>query len=53
MPQPGELCSGKFMTRVPRSLHAWLVTRAKQEGVSMNTLVTTYLAEALGRRKTH
>jgi len=22
MPQPGELCSGKFMTRVPRSLHA-------------------------------
>lgn len=53
IPKPGETSSGKFVTRVPKSLHARLVARAKQEGVSMNTLVTTYLAERLGRRKTH
>ncbi len=51
IPQAGESCSGKFITRVPKSLHAQLMARAKQEGTSINTLVTTYLAERLGRRK--
>ncbi len=51
IPQAGESCSGKFVTRVPKSLHAQLMARAKQEGTSINTLVTTYLAERLGRRK--
>ena len=51
IPKPGESFSGKFVTRVPKSLHARLMARAKQEGVSMNTLVTTYLAEALGKRE--
>lgn len=40
--------SGKFIQRVPKSLHARLALRAKQEGVSMNTLVTSFLAESLG-----
>jgi len=50
IPIPGELPSGKFITRVPRSLHARLSARARQEGVSMNGLVSTFLAESLGRR---
>lgn len=51
IPRPGESSSGKFVTRVPKSLHARLVARAKQEGVSMNALVTTFLAESLGKRE--
>ena len=51
IPTPGELPSGKFITRVPRSLHARLSARAKQEGVSMNGLVSSFLAESLGRRE--
>ncbi|WP_296759895.1 toxin-antitoxin system HicB family antitoxin [Thioalkalivibrio sp.] len=40
----------KFVARVPRSLHARLAARARQEGVSMNALVSAYLAEGLGRQ---
>jgi predicted RNase H-like HicB family nuclease len=43
--------SGKFVARLPKSLHARLVAKAKQEGVSLNTLVLAYLAEGLGHRK--
>lgn len=43
--------SGKFVTRVPKSIHAQLTTRARQEGVSLNTLVLTLIAEGLGRRE--
>ncbi len=51
VPEPGSGggYSGKFMQRVPKSLHARLALRAKQEGVSMNSLVTTILAESLGK----
>jgi antitoxin HicB len=49
VPEPGSGGhSGKFIQRVPKSLHARLTARARQEGVSMNTLVTTILAESLG-----
>jgi len=37
--------------RLPKSLQARLQARAKQEGVSMNTLVAAFLAEALGKRE--
>ncbi len=40
----------RLMQRLPRSLHASLVARARTEGTSMNTLVTMLLAEGLGRR---
>jgi antitoxin HicB len=50
VPAPGDRSSGKFITRVPRSMHARLTARAKQEGVSMNALVSAFLAESLGRR---
>lgn len=51
VPQPGELPSGKFVARIPRSLHARLAARARQEGVSMNALVSAFLAESLGRHE--
>jgi predicted HicB family RNase H-like nuclease len=46
-----ELPSGKFVLRIPRSLHAKLQVLSADEGVSMNQLVATYLAEAA--RATH
>ena len=42
--------SGKFVTRLPKSIHAKLAERAKAEGVSLNTLVLAFVAEGLGRR---
>ena len=41
--------SGKFVARVPRSMHIQLAARAKTEGVSLNTLVITFIAEGMGR----
>ncbi len=40
----------RMMQRLPRSLHANLVARAKAEGTSLNTLITMLLSEGLGRR---
>jgi antitoxin HicB len=56
IPSPGELenQSGKWVQRVPKSIHLRLVNRAKEEGVSLNTLVITMLAESLaGEARTH
>lgn len=52
-PRPSESASGRFVTRLPRGLHARLIARAKQEGVSMNAFVTALIAEGLGRRDAH
>ncbi len=49
IPIPGG-ASGQWRQRVPRSLHSRLVSRAQQEGVSLNTLVTAMIAEGLGVR---
>lgn len=43
----------RMMQRLPRSLHANLVARARAEGASLNILVTMLLAEGLGRREHH
>jgi len=45
------LPSGKWVQRVPRSLHQKLISAAKHEGVSLNQLVTSVLSEAVGVRK--
>ena len=45
--------SGKFVARVPRSMHIQLAARAKTEGVSLNTLVLTLIAEGMGRHYAH
>ena len=47
----GGVASGKFVARVPKSVHAQLTTRAKAEGVSLNTLVLTFIAQGLGRKE--
>lgn len=52
-PNSGGVASGKFVARVPKTIHAQLATRAKAEGVSLNTLVLTFIAEGLGRREHH
>lgn len=50
VPKPLTRFSGRFVQRVPRSLHQQLIARAKDEGVSLNTLVVSLVAEGLGRR---
>lgn len=50
IPKPGMDQSGKWVQRVPKSIHCRLVEKAKNEGVSLNTLVVSMLAEALGRK---
>ena len=41
--------SGKFVVRLPRSLHAALEREAEQEGVSLNQLVVAKLAVQLSK----
>ena len=53
IPEPrGEerLPSGKWLQRVPRSLHKKLIELAGREQVSLNQLVTSVLSEAVGLR---
>jgi antitoxin HicB len=50
-PEVKESYSGKWVQRVPRSLHARLVREAKREGVSLNQLATAFLAEGIGKRR--
>ena len=50
IPKPSE-ASGQWRQRVPRSLHARLAAEALLEGVSLNTLVMTMIAEGLGKRR--
>ncbi|MBK7062366.1 MAG: type II toxin-antitoxin system HicB family antitoxin [Rubrivivax sp.] len=47
-PNSGGVASGKFVARVPKSVHAQLATRARAEGVSLNALVLTFIAQGLG-----
>lgn len=49
LPRDMEEYTGKFLVRIPRSLHRKLVSLAKQEGVSLNQYVTTLLASGVGR----
>lgn len=49
-PRPPEAYSGKFVARVPRSLHRELAEAAEREGVSLNQFVSTALARAVGER---
>ncbi|WP_241086837.1 type II toxin-antitoxin system HicB family antitoxin [Candidatus Vondammii sp. HM_W22] len=41
--------SGQFVQRIPKSLHRQLAKRAETEGVSLNQLATTLLAQGLVR----
>jgi predicted RNase H-like HicB family nuclease len=46
-----DLPSGKWVQRVARTLHKDLIDLAAEEGVSLNTLVATTLACAVGQAK--
>ena len=52
LPKPFSSVSGRFVQRVPRSLHAQLIARAKTEGVSLNTFVVFLVSQGLGRKQT-
>ena len=47
-PDSGGVASGKFVARVPKTVHAQLAMRARSEGVSLNALVLTFIAQGLG-----
>jgi antitoxin HicB len=53
IPEPRTIdqFSGKWVQRVPKTLHMKLATEAKREGVSLNALATTLLAEGVGRKQ--
>jgi len=50
MPPPKSY-SGQFVVRMPKSLHQRLAIRAQNEGVSLNQLSNTMLAEGLHKVK--
>ena len=49
LPAP-KTYSGQFVQRIPRTLHMRLARRAESEGVSLNHLAATLLAEGLAGR---
>jgi antitoxin HicB len=53
IPEPRDVnaYSGRFLLRIPKSLHAELAARAEDEGVSLNQYVATALASAVSRRE--
>jgi predicted RNase H-like HicB family nuclease len=48
-PRPRDSYSGRFLLRLPRSLHRRLVYVAEQEGISLNSYVSNVLSEHVGR----
>jgi antitoxin HicB len=51
MPHASADFSGRFLVRVPASLHADLARSAGHEGVSLNSFVSSALAGAVGWRR--
>ncbi|MEZ5692154.1 MAG: type II toxin-antitoxin system HicB family antitoxin [Rickettsiales bacterium] len=51
-PKPNQKISysGKTLIRLPKYLHKNLSDRAELEGVSLNSLVQSFIAEGLGRK---
>jgi antitoxin HicB len=48
-PRPRAEFSGKFVVRLPKSLHRELAETAERENVSLNAYVSAALAKAVGR----
>ncbi len=51
LPRQIEDYSGKFIVRLPKSLHRDLTLLAKEEGVSLNAFVSHTLAQAAARKR--
>ena len=52
LPDDEKRYSGKLVLRIPKSMHHKLDMRAEDEGVSLNTLMVSMLAQCLGGQKT-
>jgi hypothetical protein len=46
---PEKRYSGTFRVRVPKDLHRTLAAQAERQGVSLNTLIVSYLADRAAR----
>ena len=51
LPRSIEDYSGRFVVRIPKSLHRELVEMAEREGVSLNTFVNVALGKVAGQTK--
>jgi len=51
MPRTVEDYSGRFVIRIPKSLHKELVEMAEREGVSLNTYVNVALGKTVGQER--
>lgn len=52
LPGNDEKPSGKFVLRIPKSIHEKLIQRANEEGVSLNTVLVCMIAYCLNISKT-
>ncbi len=52
LPRPDIEYSGRFLLRVPKTLHAKLASEAEREGTSINRLAIQFLSTELERRQT-
>ncbi len=50
-PRSTEDYSGRFVVRIPKSLHRELVEMAERDGVSLNTFVNVALGKVTGQKK--
>jgi antitoxin HicB len=50
IPKPAAAAPAQWRQRLPRSLYVKLTAQAETEGVSINSLVTAIIAEAVGRK---
>src|SRR5882724_7314778 len=50
IPKPG-IEAAQWRQRLPRTLYSKLTKQAEEEGVSINSLVTAIIAEAIGARR--
>lgn len=51
MPRTVEDYSGRFVIRIPKTLHKELVETAEREGVSLNTYVNVALGKTVGQAR--
>ena len=51
LPKPG-IVAAQWRQRLPRTLYSKLTKQAEHEGVSINSLVTAMIAEAIGSKQT-
>ena len=47
---PPPMGTGKLLARLPKSLHGRLAATAKREGVSINQLITAFIAQGLSAK---